>query len=109
MPLGAATINNQGGKAPSSPVFVDDISFAGDSSYPTGGTAAFQAFFRAIAGIKEQRTVLAVIDIGNLATDYPLYDKANDKLMNFVRTTGVEVANTTNQSGKTFRLLVISV
>lgn len=108
MALGAATINLQAGKAPSSPVFFDDLSFAGDSSYPTGGTAAFQDFIRNTIGIKEGRTIDAVIDISGNATHYFVYDKATDKLKAFVRTTGVEVANTTNMSGTVFRVLVIS-
>jgi hypothetical protein len=108
MALGAATINKQAGKQPNAPIFIDDLSFAGEASYPAGGSTGFQAYVRAITGIREQRTILAVIDIGNLATDYVLYDAANDKLMNFVRTTGVEVAGAVNQSGKTFRVLVLS-
>lgn len=108
MALGAATVNVQAGKAPSAPTFIDDISFAGDASYPTGGTAAFQDFIRGAAGIKEGRTIDAVIDIAGQAANMPIYNKATDKLMVFVRTTGVEVANTTNLSGVTFRVLVIS-
>ena len=108
MSLGAATVNVQAGKSASTPTFIDDISFAGDSSYPTGGTAAFEAYLQGTTGIKEGRTIDAVIDVTGNATHYPVYDKANNKLKMFVRTTGVEVANTTNMSGTTFRFVVIS-
>lgn len=108
MALGTATQNSKAGAVASAPVFIDDISFAGDSSYPTGGTAAFQDYIRNAAGIKEGRTILAVIDVTGNATHYPVYNKATDKLMMFVRTTGVEVANATNMSGTTFRFQVLS-
>jgi hypothetical protein len=108
MALGPATINVQAGKSASAPTFLDDLSFAGDSSYPTGGTVDFEAFVQGAAGIKEGRTIDAVIDIAGNATHYPVYNKATNKLMMFVRATGLEVANATNMSGTTFRFLVVS-
>lgn len=108
MPLGTPVIQNQGGKSASTPVFIDEITFTGDTAYPTGGSAAFEAFIRGATGIKEGRTVDAVIDVTGNATHYPVYDKAANALKMFVRATGVEVANTTNMSATTFRVLVIS-
>lgn len=105
MALGAATINTSAGAAASAPTFIDDLSFAGDGTYPSGGTAAFQAYVR--AKFKNQRTVLGVIDIAPNATYYPVYDRTNDKLKIYVRATGVENA-TADISAQTFRVLVIS-
>lgn len=108
MALGTITLVDQAQKSPSTPVFLDEVTIVGDGSYPTGGTVGFQALFRAATGIKENRIIDAVIDIGGIAGHYPLYDAANDKLMTFVRTTGVETANAVNLSATTFRVLVIS-
>lgn len=108
MSLGTPTVNTQAGKAPSAPTYIDDISFTGETSYPAGGTAGFQDYFRNAVGIKEGRTIDAVIDITGQAANYPVYNKATDKLMMFVRTTGVEVAGAVNLSGITFRFLVLS-
>lgn len=106
MAIGAITVNETEGAAPSAPLFVDDLQFAGDGAYPTGGTADFEGSVQ--AKLKQGRTVLGVIDIKGVAGHYPVYDRATDKLLMFVRTTGVEVANGVDLSGTTFRILVIS-
>ncbi len=108
MALGTMTLNEKAIASGSCPSFQEDFSFPGDGAYPTGGTVGFQALVRAATGVKEARTVQAVVDISGGATYYPVYDRANDKLKVFVRATGVEVADTTNLSATTFRVLVLS-
>jgi hypothetical protein len=104
--IGAITVSKNAIKKASSVLYVQDISFAGDGAYPTGGTAGFQASVRAITG--DQREIVVVDDVGAIAGFYAVYDKANDKLKVFVRTTGVEVANATDLSGTTFKLCVLA-
>lgn len=104
MALGTITLADKASR----PIFYDHISVPGDGSYPTGGTVDFEGSFQAATGVKGGREVDAVIDVGGDASTYLLYNKATDKLMAFVRTTGVEVANAVNLSGTTFKLLVIS-
>jgi hypothetical protein len=107
MALGTLTVSASSGGAASTPVFRDHVSVPGDSAYPTNGTA-FLAAFQAATGVKSTRVIDVVHDVGGIAGYYPCYDKANGKLKIFVRTTGVEVANTTDLSGTTFKLLVES-
>lgn len=107
MALGTLTVSGSSGGAPSAPIFRDHVSVPGDSSYPTGGSPLLAAF-QAAAGVKSGRVIDVVHDVGGVAGYYPVYDKANGKLLIFVRTTGVEVANAVNLSGTTFKLLVES-
>lgn len=98
------------GQKPAEAVYFDLISFAGDSSYPTGGTAAFEASVQAIIGAS--RDIVACIG-QNCGGYYPVYDRANDKLMVYATGNGnkavfTECDNATNLSGTTFKLLVIS-
>lgn len=107
MALGTLTAIKKGGQKASTPTFCDFITVQGDAAYPAGGSAGFQAAFRlAIGG--DSRTIMGVIDQSDPATLSRLeYDHTNDKLFARVRTTGVESA-VSNQSGVTYRLLVIS-
>ena len=102
MSLGTITI--PGGADAQGPIFHDRISFVGDDAYPTGGTVGFNALLQAVT--KDQREVLAVI--GNDGTNAYEYDFANDTLIARVMATGAEVADTTDLSGATANLLVIS-
>lgn len=102
----AATGDSKGGGFP---IFFDRISFAGDGAYASGGTAGFQASFR--AAVPGNREILAVIpeDCGGY---YPVYDKTNDKLKVYEQTDTatsplIETA-TANLSGTTFNLVIIS-
>lgn len=101
-----ASLDNPGGPTP---VQVDNISFLGDDGYATGGTAAFQASFRAVT--KNNREVLAVIgqDCGGYV---PVYDKANDKLKVYEEGAdggpADEVANAADLSSVTFNVTVLS-
>jgi hypothetical protein len=91
------------------PVFADLISFAGDGAYPAGGTAGFQASYR--AATKNNREVLGVLpqDCGGYV---PVYDKTNDKLKVYeqtnVATSPLIETATADLSGTTFNLIVLS-
>jgi hypothetical protein len=105
MALGAITTVKTQSK-PMAPVFHDLITVVGDGAYPAGGTAGFLASFRTAVG--QTREILAVIDQSQPDTVSALeYDHTNDKLFARVRATGVESA-VSNQSGVTYRLLVVS-
>jgi hypothetical protein len=94
-----------------------EISFPGDSAYPTNGTATFSTLLKAAikaaaaaatdANVRgyENITINAVID-GGCGIWVPQYDKANDKLKMFVRTTGVEVGNGVDMHATTCKLVV---
>lgn len=103
MALGTGTVTGQYKKSASAPLDVIHISFAGDDSYPTGGTAAFQAYVRAL--LDRDVTIACVTKGAATGTYTPIYDIANDKL--YVEDeNGAEVANTTNLSGTTFALVL---
>lgn len=111
MALGAITVSERvdiGGFAR-----MDLLSFAGDGSYPTGGTAAFQAAVRTALGVGNLEVVGVIPqDCGGYNA---IYDKAADKLKvyygdndNSADGPQVQVPNTTSLSGVTFRVLVLS-
>jgi len=120
MSIGAITMGEITGEKPSAPLFAIDVSFAGDSSYPTGGTADFQESVRdaietymaaqSDANVRGRWNVEIQCVAGfNCGQYVPWYDAANDKL--YVRDGGHatwdEVANTTNLSGTTFNLTLL--
>ncbi len=88
-------------------LFVDNLSFLGDDSYPTGGTP-FDDFVKAQLG--DGRDVIGIIsnDCGIWEVQYIPGDDALGLLKAFVMSTGVEVANAVDMSGTTFNLTVIS-
>lgn len=109
MALGTFSRSDKTGQVPAAPTFVDRVSFLGDGSYPTGGTAGFAAKLQALA--KDGRAPIAVIgqDCGGYV---PVYDEANDKLKVY-KSAGsaialAEVANAADLSGTTFNVIVIS-
>jgi hypothetical protein len=107
MSLGAITLaaglDSPGGPTP---VFADRLSFAGDDSYPTGGSLTFQTLVQA-AVAKGGREIVAVIaeDCGLFL---PVYDKATDALKVRNLTDGTEVTATTDLSTTTFNVVVLS-
>lgn len=105
MALGTATAGAEAGKAPGAPTFLAFLSFPGDSSYPTGGTLAFQAYVRAALGGRAV-TVLGVIpqDCGIYR---PMYLPGTGALMVRTMADGTQVANATNLSATTFNVLVV--
>jgi hypothetical protein len=92
------------GAQPSSPIFHDLLTFSGDASYPTGGTAGFTALLQALFG--DHRTPLAIIsqDCGGYDA---VYDPTNDKVKVYAAN-NTEVANATNLSAVAFKVLVLS-
>ncbi len=111
MPIGPITVNKSVGA--SKPRFEDLLSFTGDGTYTTGGTAAFQASVRAQLG--DNREVIAVVgqDCGGYV---PVYNKATDRLKVFYADNNnasdgplIEVPNATDLSAVTFRVLVHSI
>lgn len=111
MAIGTITPVADGGYLASAPLGVDLISFAGDTSYPTGGTADFEGSVQAILG--KTVKVLTVIP-GDCGGYTPVYDYTNDKLMVYYGNTdaadgpNIEVPNATALNGVTFRVAVLS-
>lgn len=103
MALGTMTKVSENHKMASAPIGYLQLTFAGDNSYPTGGTANFEAAVRVAAG--KAVDVLFVLKCAACGIYTPIYDKAADKL--FVEDDeGVEVTATTDLSGTSFKLLV---
>lgn len=71
-----------------------------DDSYPTGGEAVTAALF----GLGLLTTVIPISDNG---TNPVAWDGTNSKLLAYVRTTGVEVANAVDLSASVTHLLAI--
>lgn len=113
--MALGTITKQTGSSeqlgqPGSPAYAIALSFAGDDSYPTGGTADFTSLVRASDAVSPKAvSVLAVIPCDCGATYIPYYDAVNDKLMVRATANGAEVSNATNLSGTTFRVVVLCV
>jgi hypothetical protein len=105
MSLGTPTLSAQLKKSASAPLDVFSITFAGDSSYPTGGTASFNAYVQAL--LKREVKVAAVLKAASTGVYTPIYDLANDTL--YVEDKdGVEVTNATNLSATTFKLTILA-
>lgn len=91
---------------------MDTLQFAADGAYPTGGTAAFET------AVRDALDVGSVDVLGIIPNDcggyVPVYDQANDKLKVYYSNSDaadgplIEVPNTTNLSGVTFNLVVVS-
>ncbi len=60
MALGTLVKVLDGQMGTTSPLLANPISFVGDSTYPTGGTTAFQAKVQAL--FQDHREVVAVLD-----------------------------------------------
>lgn len=106
MALGALTasapVGQEGG-----PISIFKLSFAGDGSYPTGGTVAFDALVRAALG-KGNIEILGVLD-QQLSDHVARYVSADGGTLQVqLMSTGAEVGNGVNLSSVTFDLLVIA-
>jgi hypothetical protein len=110
MAIGAMLITNKLIQGTAQPIYLDEISLVGDNSYPTGGMTGVQAALRALTA--DQREIADVRSIGPNGGYMPVWDKANGKLLCYVcagaATPPAEVANATNLSAVTFKLLVTS-
>ncbi len=110
MPLTLSLVSNPARGA--SHQYMDEVTFAGEASYATGGSD-FDALFRALVGAG--RTILTVV--AQQHNGYLLeYDRATGRLKmwhgdnnNAADGPAVEVPATTNLSGLTFRVIVLSV
>lgn len=100
MALGAITVADQANSDGTQ--FTDVVSFAGDDSYPTGGSA-FDALFK--AAVKHDRKIMSAFGYGadNTVEYIPSTGKLKARAAG-----GAEVANATNLSAATFRVTVIS-
>lgn len=92
------------------PICADVVSFTGDTSYPTGGSAFLAAFLTAVG--KKNYSILSVLPQDSKGY-IPAYDAATGKLKLYA--TGAssgaalaEVTNATNLSAITFVVTVIS-
>ena len=91
------------------PVFIDDVSFPGSSSYTTNGDTGVAAKLQALRGDSRQPISGQVYASGGFVAEY---DAFNDKLVVYKEadTAGalVQVTATTNLSGTTFKMTVVS-
>lgn len=104
MSIGALTRDTVAVKAAGEATFVDLISLVGDDSYPTGGSLGVEAALKALVG--DGREILSVQDAASNGARTCRWDYANKKLLVFAA--GAEVANATDLSGTSFKLLVTS-
>jgi len=104
MAIGTITLGTGAGLKPSAPLAVQPMSFPGDASYPTGGTATFGATVKTKLG--KSCEILQVIG-GDCGVYLALYDKGNDKLKVRKIVDGTEPTATTDLSGTTFNVTVL--
>lgn len=107
MSLGTLTLVAQDSQQASSPIYMDTVSFAGESSYSSGGTTGLLAKLQ--AATKDGRTITAVVpmDCGGYV---PTYDPVTDKLKVY-KSAGSAIAlaeASGDLSGTTFNLLCLS-
>ena len=104
MALGTAVNNGERMKSHSHALDIVDVSFPGDTSYPTDGTADFTQYVRDLLG--RDVSIVDVRPLGLNGGYEAIYDAANDKLLMVVKATGVEVGDTTPMQGTTFRMAI---
>lgn len=103
MALGTPTIRDSADAY--SQLFCTTLTVAGDSAYPTGGTASFGAFMRTALAAQLKGDINVVCAFGHAAGYVAFYDAANDKLI--VQTDAlVQVTDTTDLSAVTFYITV---
>ncbi len=101
------TVDGLQGTSSSKPTLTTKLVFPGDASYPTGGSAGVKAVLDEV--LQRKVTVTAVTGYSFKAGAYfhlAHYDLTNDKLQLFVRSTGAEEANATDQSTAEMHLTV---
>jgi hypothetical protein len=107
MALGTSTLSNEQGHTTMRPNGMLRLSFAGDDSYPTGGTLAFGATYL-LAETSKPLTVTDVRGYGTDGTDithFVRYDIATDALLVYLMT-GVQVGAAVDLSTTTFDIVV---
>lgn len=112
MALGTVTSVSAAGVMPSAPVFFDVISFALDSSYPTGGETGLQAKVKAALG--RDVTILGFI-CQDCAGYFVTWDPTDSKVkVYYINNDGgsdgpmIEVPNATDLSAVTVKGILIS-
>lgn len=100
---------NSGGSSPG-PLFVDTITFTGDTSYPTGGFD-LETPFKAL--VKNTREIVAVMPAGPNGGYVAHFDKATGKVLLYTSNGAgpaalAQVPNATNLGATTFVLAVLS-
>lgn len=104
MALGTLTL--VAGVASQGPLFFDEVTLVGDGAYPTGGSTGLKAKLQAATG--SQREPIAVVPQHPGGAFFLNYDHANEKLQVRAGASGAEVANESDQSAVTYKMLVIS-
>lgn len=115
MALGTlALITNAAGASASEPTFFEEVSLVGPASYTTGGDTGLQAAYRALGNAQALRTIINVLPVDGKGYT-PAWDSANGKLLfyysdnnNASDSAQIQVPSTTDLSGVTFRLMIVS-
>ncbi len=118
MAIGTPVINGSYFQAPSVPTFVDDVSFALDSSYPAlGYTGLPLALQKALAGTYSQgqsaRTIVEILTPVDLSGYVVAWDAVNQTVRLYTSNGAspgalLEVPTATNLSTITLRLRLLS-
>ncbi|NUP12892.1 MAG: hypothetical protein HOW73_43185 [Polyangiaceae bacterium] len=112
MAVGAVTISEKRGGKTLAPQFMENISFAGEASYPTGGMLGLDASLESAAG--ESRRILGIVP-GDCGGYVPVWVPSTGAVKVYYADNNnaadgplIEVPATTNLSAVTFQLLVLS-
>ena len=109
MAIGTITVGSQGNKSASTPLRAVSMSFPGDGTYATGGTADFEGSVQ--AQLNGAVTLITVIS-GDCGGYVPVYDRTNDKLKVYESDIDSdqplkEVDNAADLSGTTFNVVAL--
>lgn len=104
MALGTMTLVSSA--AANGPIYVNEVTLVGDSSYPTGGSTGLKAKLQALTLDGREPFAVTVQEAGGA---YVLnYDHALEKLKIRNSGDGLEVTNATSLSGVTHKLCIWS-
>lgn len=114
MALGTVTVQKIRNRAGGSSLKIVDLTVVGDTSYPTGGTTGLEATLRTAIAAQDERSgslagldLIAVIQQDSVADRVVKYLPGTDALYVQVMSTAAQVANATNLSGETYRLVTL--
>ena len=110
--------NDLKGAQPSAPLFAIRVTFLGDDDYTTNGTVGFQetvrddieTFMKALVdhNVRGRSNVEIIAVVSDDCGLWEVtYDKDNDLLKAWVKSTGVEAANALDMSGTTFNVTLL--